>query len=161
MKAGMKHSQSCTPTAANCRRDLLRAGACAAFGLALTSGGFSCCKCVSPSDAAKLTDGEFAMFGYCCIECGKCDAYVATQNNDDELKAKVAKQWKMKAEQISCNGCKSDNALFNCEAKKCAVKRRLPTCAHCGDFASCNKEIWAKWPELKERISQMQTNPGI
>ena len=40
------------------------------------------------------------MFGYCCIECNKCDAYVATRNDDDELRAKVAKQWKMKAEEI-------------------------------------------------------------
>ncbi|MFC1635024.1 DUF3795 domain-containing protein, partial [Planctomycetota bacterium] len=71
-------------------------------------------------------------------------------------RAKVAKQWKMKAEKINCDGCKSDNALFNCEAKKCAIAKNLPTCAHCPDFPSCNKEIWIKWPILKEKVEAMR-----
>ncbi|MHC4118292.1 MAG: DUF3795 domain-containing protein [Planctomycetota bacterium] len=161
MKAGKKDLALSARTGGRDRRDLLKAGACAGLGLALASGGFSCCRCVSEPDAARLTDGEFAMFGYCCVECSKCDAYIATRNNDDALRAKVARQWKMKPEQINCSGCKSDNALFNCEAKRCAIERRLPTCAHCGDFASCEKEIWTKSPELMGKVREMRTNPGI
>ena len=144
------------------RRMLLKAGACAGLGLALGSSGLSCCpRCVSESQTVRLANDKYAMFGYCCIECSKCDAYVATQNNDDELRAKVAKQWKMKTEEINCNGCKSGKALFNCEAKQCAVKKSLPTCAHCGDFASCDKEFWARSEDLREKVREMRTNPHL
>jgi hypothetical protein len=100
------------------------------------------------------------MVAYCCLECDKCDAHIATQKNDNQLRAKVAKEWKMEAEKISCDGCKSDNALFNCEAKKCAIARELATCAHCADFPSCDKEIWPKWPKLKEKVEAMRTKLG-
>lgn len=96
------------------------------------------------------------MVAYCCLECDKCDVYIATKNNDDELRAKVAKQWKMDAEKLYCEGCKSENALFNCDAKKCAIARGLPTCAHCDDFPSCDKDIWTKWPELKKKVEEMR-----
>jgi len=144
------------------RRKLLKAGACTGLGLALSSLGLSCCqRCVSESQAARLTNDEFAMFGYCCIECKKCDAYIATWKDDDELRAKVAKQWKIKAEEVNCNGCKSGKALFTCEAKKCAIKKSVPTCAHCGDFASCDKEFWARSRSLMEKVREMRTNPRL
>ena len=75
---------------------------------------------------------------------------------DDALKAKVAKEWKMKAEKISCDGCKSENALFNFEAKKFAAHRRFPTCAHFPGLPSYIKEIWIKWPILKEKVEAMR-----
>ena len=31
--------------------------------------------------------------GYCGLDCRKCEAYIATIHNDDELRAKVAKLW--------------------------------------------------------------------
>ena len=105
MTKGKKSSLSDTEVGGYDRRKLLKTGACAGLGLALSSAGLSCCpRCVSEAEAARLTDDEFAMFGYCCVECNKCEAYVATQNNDGELKAKVAKQWKMKAEEVVCDG---------------------------------------------------------
>ena len=162
MTKGKKCSLPGTEAGGCGRRELLKTGACAGLGLALSSAGLSCCpRCVSESEAARLTDDEFAMFGYCCVECNKCDAYVATRNDDDELRAKVAERWKMPAEEIVCDGCKSDRALFSCEAKKCAIERRLPTCAHCGDFTSCDKEIWTRSPDLTEKIQEMRTNPRI
>ncbi len=162
MKDSKKYSLPGTEVGGCDRRKLLKAGACAGLGLALSSSGLSCCpRCVSESQAARLANDEFAMFGYCCIECNKCQAYVATQNDDDELRAKVAEQWKMKAEDINCSGCKSGKALFNCEAKQCAVKKGLPTCAHCGDFASCDKEFWARSKDLKEKVREMRTNPRL
>ena len=67
----------------------------------------------------------------------------------------------MKAEELYCDGCKSNRTPFNnCEAKKCAVSRNLPTCAHCDDFPSCDKEIWTKWPQLKEKVEAMRSKLG-
>lgn len=138
------------------RRALLRAGACAGLAITIGAGVLSCCPGDSHPKETKRTEDDFSMVAYCCLECDKCDAYIATQNNDDALRAKVAKEWKMKAEDVRCDGCKSDNALFNCEAKKCATSRNLPTCAHCPDFPSCDKEIWTKWPKLKEKVESMR-----
>jgi hypothetical protein len=144
------------------RRDLLRTGACTGLALAFGSAGLSCCPQRSQKEpaAAGLAAGgapsDWAMIAYCCLECDKCDVYIATQKNDDALRAKVAAEWKMDAEKLHCDGCKSDNALFNCEAKKCAVAKGLPTCAHCRDFSACDKEIWTKWPQLKEKVESMR-----
>ena len=139
------------------RREMLKTCACAGLGLVLSTGGFSCCPCSSNRQQAMLDSDDFSMIAYCCLECDKCDVYIATQNNDDELRAKVAKEWKMKAKELYCDGCKSDRTPFNCDAKKCAVSRNLPTCAHCDDFPSCDKEIWTKWPPLKEKVQAMRS----
>lgn len=134
------------------RREMLKTCACVGFGLVLIAGNFSCCPCSSNSEQVVLESDDFSLIAYCCLDCKKCDAYIATHNNDEHLRIKVAKEWKKKAEELYCDGCKSDRALYNCEAKKCAVSRNLPTCAHCDDFPSCDKEIWTKWPQLKEKV---------
>ena len=33
------------------------------------------------------------MIAYCGLDCGKCEARIATVANDDELRKKVAKNW--------------------------------------------------------------------
>lgn len=143
------------------RRTLLKAGACAGLAFIGAGGGLSCCPGNSCSKEATLTDNDFSMMAYCCLECDKCDAFIATQNDDDALRARVAKEWKMRDGDIHCDGCKSDNALFNCEAKKCAIKENHPTCAHCPDFPSCNREIWTKWPKLRQKVEAMRTKLQI
>ena len=156
----MKCLQFHADAACHNRRELLKTCACAGLGLALGSASLSCCPCSSNREQAMLDSDEFDMVAYCCLECDKCDVYIATQNNDDELRAKVAKQWNMDAGKLHCDGCKSERALFNCEAKKCALQKNLPTCAHCDDFPSCDKEIWTKWPQLKEKVKAMRSKLG-
>jgi len=153
----MKCLQSHTEGVYYNRRELLKTCACAGLSLALGSASLSCCPCNSSRKQAMLDSDDFSMVAYCCLECEKCDVYIATQNNDDELIAKVAKQWNMDAGKLYCDGCKSERALYDCEAKKCAVSRNLPTCAHCDDFPSCDKEIWTKWPMLKEKVEAMRS----
>lgn len=151
-----KHLHYQIETTPQNRREMLKTCACAGLGLFLSTGNFSCCPCSSNSEQVLLDRDDFSMIAYCCLECDKCDVYIATQNNDEKLRAKVAKEWKMKAEELYCDGCKSNRTPFNCEAKKCAISRNLPTCAHCNDFTSCDKEIWTKWPQLKEKVQAMR-----
>ena len=33
------------------------------------------------------------MIGYCGLDCEKCDAYIATVNDDQALREKTAKMW--------------------------------------------------------------------
>ncbi|MEG2930085.1 MAG: DUF3795 domain-containing protein, partial [Oscillospiraceae bacterium] len=52
------------------------------------------------------------MIAYCGLDCEKCDAYIATINNDDALREKTAKLWAelnnapITAAMIHCMGCR-------------------------------------------------------
>ena len=74
------------------RRELLKTGICAGLGLVISTGSFSCCPCSSDRKQVMLDSDDFSMIAYCCLECEKCEVYIATQNNDEKLRAKVAKE---------------------------------------------------------------------
>jgi hypothetical protein len=134
------------------RRELLTGGA--AF--------VTCCLCrVAAAETQEKPPLSFAMIAYCCLDCSKCDAYRATVEKNDALRAEVAARWQMKAEQIDCLGCKSQKPLFNCSLKQCAVKRGVPTCAHCPEFPECKDEQWAKYPKLRETATAMRARLAL
>lgn len=87
---------------------------------------------------------------YCGLDCEKCEARIATINNDDELRSKVARRWsamnniEIKPEWINCMGCRADGVktVFCdslCEIRKCALGNRFSTCGDCKGFRSCQK----------------------
>jgi hypothetical protein len=74
---------------------------------------------------------------------------MATQNDDHQLRLKVATTWSkefgldLKPEEVNCHGCPGgSDVLFKhckvCEIRKCAQERNSLNCAHCPDFA-CSK----------------------
>ncbi len=85
----------------------------------------------------------------CCgLDCSKCEAYIATQANDDNKRAEVAKKWSamysadIKPEDINCSGCSPEGPKFShcdvCEIRKCCMEKELENCAGCGMYA-CDK----------------------
>ena len=72
------------------------------------------------------------MIGYCGLDCEKCDAYMATVNDDQTLREKTAKQWAelnnapILPEHINCEGCRVDrvNKLEVKEVEKLWKKRK-------------------------------------
>ena len=138
------------------RRNFLKFGTCTGIGLIFSGIELSC----SPKQPERKEEDsigdEFIMMAYCSIKCDECDAYIATKNDDNELRDKVAERWKMKPENINCEGCKSQNSLFNCSARKCARDRNVITCAHCEDFPACDNEIWKNQPKLKKNVENIQ-----
>ena len=54
------------------------------------------------------------LIAYCGLDCEKCEAYIATKNNDNALREKVAKEWSelngvdITPEMINCDGCRVD-----------------------------------------------------
>ncbi len=52
------------------------------------------------------------MIAYCGLDCEKCDAYLATINDDQALREKTAKLWAelnnapVLPEHINCEGCR-------------------------------------------------------
>jgi hypothetical protein len=88
------------------------------------------------------------MISYCGLICTECPAYLATVNDDDAERQRVAEMWSkefggdFKASDINCEGCLSQGTLFShcneCGIRKCGMDRGVENCAHCDDYA-CDK----------------------
>ena len=87
---------------------------------------------------------------YCGLDCRKCEAWIATQNNDDELRKKVAKEWsiwnhtEITPEMINCDGCRLDGKKTPfcdslCPIKNCASNMKMNTCGRCSHLYDCDK----------------------
>lgn len=87
---------------------------------------------------------------YCGLNCEKCEARIATINNDDELREKVAKKWselnqvEITKEMINCVGCRVEGVKFPycesmCEIKICSSSKNFETCRDCKNLDSCKK----------------------
>ena len=90
------------------------------------------------------------IIAYCGLNCEKCEARIATLNNDDELRRKVAKLWselnnvEITPEMINCVGCRVDGVKTVyceslCKIRQCAMKRNYTTCGSCGEKEKCEK----------------------
>ena len=85
------------------------------------------------------------MIAYCGMDCEKCECYLATEDNDDALRAEVAEKWSqqynedIKPEQINCTGCKSEGVKFyftetGCPLRQCNIEKNTPHCAKCSQY---------------------------
>ena len=88
------------------------------------------------------------MIAYCGLDCETCDAYLATINDDQELREKTAKLWAelnnapILPEHINCQGCRMDGikTVFCenlCDIRLCALKKGVATCGDCPDIDHC------------------------
>ena len=106
------------------------------------------------------------MIGYCGLDCEKCDAYIATVNNDDALREKTAKTWAelnnapITAEMINCMGCRMDGVKTPfcdsmCGIRQCALKKGVETCGACGEMRACKTvaEILTSSKEARENLA--------
>ena len=82
------------------------------------------------------------------LDCEKCDAYIATVNDDQALREKTAKLWAelnnapILPEHINCEGCRMNGAktVFCdslCGIRKCALNKGVSTCGDCPDLETC------------------------
>lgn len=90
------------------------------------------------------------LIAYCGLDCEKCEARIATINNDDELREKVAKLWsklnnvEITKGMINCEGCRVDGVKTVycgclCEIRKCAIEKGVNTCRDCSNMKECEK----------------------
>ncbi len=88
------------------------------------------------------------MIAYCGLDCEKCDAYLATINDDQKLREKTAKLWSelnnvpILPENINCQGCriKGIKTVFcdsMCAIRQCALKKGVNTCSDCSESKKC------------------------
>jgi hypothetical protein len=96
----------------------------------------------------------------CGLDCAKCEAFIATQNNDDAMRQKAAGEWnarykqkgydrpELKAQDINCRGCLSDGPIYlycqQCKIRQCGLSRGFKNCQECSGY---------KCPDLVEKQS--------
>ncbi len=103
---------------------------------------------------------------YCGLDCETCDARIATINNDDALREKVAGLWselngvQITPEMINCTGCRIEGVKTPyceslCQIRRCAREREVQTCGSCSEMEGCEKlraitgNNAAAWERLK------------
>jgi hypothetical protein len=89
------------------------------------------------------------LISCCGIDCSKCEARIATINNDEELRKTIAEKWRasygsqeITPEMINCTGCRLEGAKIGycgiCEIRKCVSAKGFETCAECSELETCN-----------------------
>jgi len=110
---------------------------------------------------------------YCGLDCGECEAYIATQHNDRVGLEKIAEKWTkeygakaISADMCICDGCSSGKRTSTahagtCGIRLCASSRGVQTCAHCQDYG-CEtlKGFWAFAPVLKDKLEAIRKELG-
>ena len=87
---------------------------------------------------------------YCGLDCETCEAREATITNDDELRAKVAKEWselngvEITPEMINCEGCRIDGVKTPfcdalCPIRQCGLCKGYESCGDCAEMEKCEK----------------------
>jgi len=88
------------------------------------------------------------LIACCGLDCEKCDAYIATINNDQVLREKTAKLWSqlnnttITPDMINCTGCRMEGIKTIycsniCQIRKCVKNKGFDTCAPCQAIKTC------------------------
>ena len=109
--------------------------------------------------------GMKRLIAICGLDCEKCDAYIATKNDDQALREKTAKLWSelnnapILPEHINCDGCRMNGrkTVFCdrlCQIRQCAISKGFETCGDCPEKETCSKvgAIWQHNPQAKENL---------
>ena len=109
------------------------------------------------------------MIAFCGLSCTDCDAFQATQKNDDKERKRVAELWvekrigvDIKPEDINCDGCliKSRRLWRRCNVcpiRKCGLERHVKNCAYCSDYICENlKELFRSFPDGKSSLEEIR-----
>ena len=74
---------------------------------------------------------------FCGLDCERCEARLATVNDDDALRERVAKLWsELNGVEITVKTPFCDSL---CEIRHCALAKHMETCGSCGEMDRCEK----------------------
>ena len=88
---------------------------------------------------------------YCGLDCRQCPVYIATRDNDDDARQRVAAEWTpiamqhwasepLKVSDMNCGGCKSGDVFAGvptCPMRKCCSGKGLEHCGQCDGLDGC------------------------
>jgi hypothetical protein len=73
----------------------------------------------------------------CGLYCGVCGIYVATRDNNEKFKEKLAPVYGAKPEDLVCDGCLSQRVWSYCQVcpiKSCCRDKKIEGCHQCKEF---------------------------
>ena len=82
---------------------------------------------------------------YCGLECEACEAHIATINDDNELRMKVAREWSEQSKILVLmrrsqnEGVKTPFCDSLCPIRQCALSKAVRTCGDCSEIDACEK----------------------
>jgi hypothetical protein len=113
------------------------------------------------------------LLAYCGLDCGECEACIATQKNDRAGLEAAAKKWAeqfgakaINADMCICDGCSTGKRTSTAHAATCAIRvcasaRGVITCAHCADYGCATlQQFFAFAPVLKEKLQAIRKEIG-
>lgn len=105
------------------------------------------------------------LIACCGLDCEKCEARLATLNDDNRLREKVAKEWgemnqmEFQPEWINCMGCRTERCKTFycsdvCKIRKCVLQKGYNTCGDCCEMQTCSilGELATNAPEVYENL---------
>ncbi len=109
------------------------------------------------------------LIACCGINCELCEARIATLNDDNEMRKKVAETWskmfnssEIVPESINCTGCRMPGVKFahceyTCEIRKCVKTKGFDSCAGCPEIDGCQIVgfIFKAVPETRENLRML------
>ena len=102
------------------------------------------------------------IVAFCGITCTECKAFIATKENNEAKKKVIAEEWKIKPEEVDCDGCLDANGRHinywnTCEIRKCGAEKEVENCAFCVDYA-CEKlgKFHEQAPKAKETLEEIR-----
>lgn len=81
-----------------------------------------------------------ALLPPCGLYCGVCGIFIASKDNNQKFKERLAPVYNVSPEQIHCKGCMSEEVFVLCKMcpiKACANDKGYEACHQCKDFP-CN-----------------------
>lgn len=108
------------------------------------------------------------MTSCCGLDCSECEAYLATQADDDDQRVETAKEWTaryktdIKPEHINCDGCRTQGRKFFycadiCELRKCCLEKNMDNCAVCDKYV-CDKlkKFFKQAPQVRAALEKLR-----
>jgi hypothetical protein len=101
------------------------------------------------------------IIAYCGLICTECPAYLATLNDDDEMRKTTAAKWsemfksEIEPEHIVCDGCIGEGRKFHhcseCPIRACGLAKGVKNCGRCSEYP-CNhvKQFLKYVPDVKK-----------
>ncbi len=107
------------------------------------------------------------IIAYCGLVCSNCPTYLATQNDDDDARAKTAALYSEKfgfslePKDINCDGCLSSGGRLigycsACNIRKCCSAKGLANCSVCNEQPCENLEKFHAFsPDAKDSFKKL------
>lgn len=108
------------------------------------------------------------LISICGLDCGKCEAYIATQANDRAALQAVAEKWAKEygatfaVDTLYCDGCTNLTGRHvghcgECDIRACGLEHQVENCAHCAEYPCAKTERFAAMvPEAKATLDAIR-----